>query len=267
VGNRHQEFLRLIEMPVARKSVASWMAYHACNGCGFTFVGVPTLSLDACTADSTTRACISELKRDGLVVVVGQGGGRGKATEYVVCPEVPKLSTGNCPFCGRNRNHISPADETLQQPEGIATPGRKTLYHPEGNRGQELQTHRKPSSRPIGNPPVSGAQPESESEPEPPRARERTREAESATPTEAWFGDLLNTLEAGADRVPTGLRASLDELAAKIGTRAVQRLREARLRVTVKKSLDSPSSTIPGSHSTAPDREEAQEPTRDETAG
>lgn len=234
MGIRHQEFMRLLVLPASPKATLSWLAYHSCNGCGYTFVGVPTLVIETSFAESTVRRDIAYLVKRTLLVVVGQGGGRGKTTEYLTCPEVAKLSTGDCLLCGRDRNHVS---QTLQDVEGFAK-----NPPPRGGYAQLFDDSGAiPSTTWNGNPPPRGPQPEYRTEP--PRARAREADPPASPPgaaTPPWFDTLLTALGQAGEGAPAGMHDVLDALAARLGENAVAKLAIARRRAIASRKTSKP---------------------------
>jgi len=92
------------QLPALTKLVLVVLAYHACPTCGLCWPGVPLICQRAGLGPTRVREDLDRLVEAGLIVVHGYAtGGRNRATEYVVLPGLPELSTAPCGKCVDNR--------------------------------------------------------------------------------------------------------------------------------------------------------------------
>jgi hypothetical protein len=119
------------------KHVLQCLAYRACGLCGHARPSAPLLALDTGMSERSVRDALVELRQNPQLLKVWaySKGGRGVTTEYIVMPELAKLSTTDCPDWGKHSN-------TMRRVQGIdksvtAKPGkigfitlRQTSYHP-----------------------------------------------------------------------------------------------------------------------------------------
>ena len=91
------------------KAVLACMADRACDVCGLAWPGIPYLAERTEIPERRVSAHLAALKASGLIAVHGYStGGRGRTTEYIVLPQVSKLSTAPCEKCGQRRKTLSP---------------------------------------------------------------------------------------------------------------------------------------------------------------
>ena len=73
----------------------------ACDDCGRAWPGVTFLSERTEIGTTKIRKALDYLKDAGLIKIHAYpAGGRGVTTEYIVLPQLPKLSTAPCGKCG-----------------------------------------------------------------------------------------------------------------------------------------------------------------------
>lgn len=123
VSFEHQSAIRKLELALATKSVLTWAAWHACRGCGIAFAGVPTLVMETGASERAVRRALEDLRQRGLIVTQGYAtGGRGRATEYLVAPDILPCPRGRCKTCGRDTSvqgkSVSRGTQTLPPRQG-----------------------------------------------------------------------------------------------------------------------------------------------------
>lgn len=91
------------------KAVLMCMADRACDVCGLAWPGVAYLAERTEMLDRRVSRHLAALVEAGIIAVHGySSGGRGRTTEYIVLPQVAKLSTAPCENCGKRRQTLSP---------------------------------------------------------------------------------------------------------------------------------------------------------------
>ena len=84
----------------AAKAVLYVFADVGCDDCGRAWPGVPFIAERTEIGTTRVRKAIAELVEANLLRVHAYPtGGRGMTTEYIVLPQVPKLSTAPCGKC------------------------------------------------------------------------------------------------------------------------------------------------------------------------
>lgn len=123
----HLGAIRKMQLSSASKAVLTWAAWHACRGCGLAWAGVMVLGVETCLNERTVRRALNDLAQRRLLIVVGYGqGGRGRATEYLVVPDMVKLPGGTCATCGKvadPHRHPHPAPPAALEPMAPGDPG------------------------------------------------------------------------------------------------------------------------------------------------
>ncbi len=115
-----------IRLPGRTKVVLLVMAGHCCKFCGLTWLGLDRLTQECGVSVTTLRAAIADLVSLGhLKIAYYPKGGRGKATEYVVFPNDPRLIPARCRVCLENqqkgpRGGGFDKGKTARQARGIA---------------------------------------------------------------------------------------------------------------------------------------------------
>jgi hypothetical protein len=108
VSFEHLSAIRKMQLPTASKAVLTWAAWHACRGCGIAWAGPMVLGAETCMGERTVRRALNDLVQRRLIVVVGyRTGGRGRATEYLVVPDLVKTEaseSGYCQACGKTHD-------------------------------------------------------------------------------------------------------------------------------------------------------------------
>jgi len=139
-----------VQLPPAPKNVLNVMAFYACELCGHARPGVTLLMLNTGLGERAVRQALEELRSrpELLSVYRYPKGGRGVATEYIVMPELAKLSTVDCRF----RDQHTKTLHTVQGNEvsGTVNPARrgsKTLH--------QAQDHPSVHPHPSGGEPAS----------------------------------------------------------------------------------------------------------------
>jgi hypothetical protein len=101
VGYRQQAAALRIQLSPGPKNVLNVLAFHACDRCGRAWPGVPLLMLETGLSRRAVQDALVELRTRPELVTVYQypKGGRGVSTEYIVMPELAKLSTADCGNC------------------------------------------------------------------------------------------------------------------------------------------------------------------------
>ena len=104
-----------VQLSPGPKNVLNVLAFYACEQCGHARPGVALLMLSTGLGERAVRLALDGLRSrpDLLRVYRYPKGGRGVTTEYVVMPELAKLSTDDCPFLAKHT-------KTLHQMQGIA---------------------------------------------------------------------------------------------------------------------------------------------------
>jgi len=82
------------------KAVLMALAWHACDSCGLTWVGVEALARDTEMGATTIRKALASLAGLDLARVARfPKGGRGLTTEYVILPQRTDLAPAPCERC------------------------------------------------------------------------------------------------------------------------------------------------------------------------
>jgi hypothetical protein len=103
MSNRHLSAIRPLQMPAPTKLALYALCERACETCGMCWPGLALLATDTCLKRARIQQAISELKGMGLIEIHAYPrGGRGRASEYVVLPRLPELSTAPCGKCASN---------------------------------------------------------------------------------------------------------------------------------------------------------------------
>jgi len=91
------------------KAVLVCMADRACDVCGMAWPGVAYLADRTEIPERRVSIHLRALLDSGLLTVHGYSkGGRGRSTEYIVLPQVAKLSTAPCEKCAQLGKTLSP---------------------------------------------------------------------------------------------------------------------------------------------------------------
>lgn len=100
-----------VQLTAGPKNVLNVLAFYACEQCGHARPGVALLVLNTGLEDRGVRRALEALRArpDLLRLYRYPKGGRGVTTEYIVMPEVAKLSTEDCPFLLKHTKTLSPA--------------------------------------------------------------------------------------------------------------------------------------------------------------
>lgn len=106
------------QLPPGPKNVLNVLAFYACEQCGHARPGVALLMLNTGLGKRGVQLGLEALRSrpDLLRVYRYPKGGRGVTTEYVVMPEVAKLSTENCTFLEKH-------SKTVHSVHGLTIPG------------------------------------------------------------------------------------------------------------------------------------------------
>lgn len=178
-----------------RKSLLCVLAYRACDTCGIAWPGVKWLMASTEMSERSVQTCLRELTGAGLLQVHRYSrGGRGVSTEYVVLPQVAKLSTAPCGECAdRMKNPAMRAglsESTPQDVRGLDAKPRKSSSETPQNVGyHQSEKHNQSGSalpREVETA-LTGRQGSDPAAPIPPAvqiALRRARETAAATDTE-----------------------------------------------------------------------------------
>jgi Helix-turn-helix domain len=168
VSNRHLNAVRRLPpgLPAPTKFVLFLLADHACETCGYAWPGVKCLMQESGLKETTVRGALDRLRDAGLINVHGYStGGRGRATEYVVLPALPELSTAPCGECRGKLKRLRVAKGI--DDSGSSNPSRGDGYSPKPfaeqaqnpSRGEPQSSRESESSRAardaVASPPVS----------------------------------------------------------------------------------------------------------------
>jgi hypothetical protein len=130
------------------KAVLYCLADLACDRCGRAWPGVEFIARRTEMGKTGVRKALDDLKAAGLITVHAfPSGGRGRATEYIVLPQLPKLSTAPCVECGERSKTHRTGGGFIGQGDAIPT-------------GFDSKTHRTGGGHPLENQyPLSSAAP------------------------------------------------------------------------------------------------------------
>jgi len=100
-----------VQLPAGPKSVLNVLAFYACEQCGHARPGVALLMLNTGLEDRGVRRALETLRSHPELLRLYRypKGGRGVTTEYIVMPELAKLSTADCPFLWKHTKTLHPA--------------------------------------------------------------------------------------------------------------------------------------------------------------
>jgi hypothetical protein len=132
------------------------LAHAACVNCGVTWLGVATISLRTGIGATRIRQMLAELvAADHVRIFRYPKGGRGRSTEYVVLPQLVKLSTPLCGKCVGNQKTHRTGDG--YSGEGVSNTHRTGDGYSEKPTAAEAKTHRTSGGQPVSeSQPVSG---------------------------------------------------------------------------------------------------------------
>jgi hypothetical protein len=113
-------------IPTGPKVTLMILAAHSCQFCGLTWLGIKRMQDETGMGETSVRAALRHLVDAGLLLVHAYPlGGRGRATEYIVLPDVPrgveKLSTPPCGKCLFNQAK-GPSGEGFDKSKTEKTP-------------------------------------------------------------------------------------------------------------------------------------------------
>ena len=164
-----------IPLPTSVKVTLMIMAAHSCDYCGLTWLGVRRLILETGLGERAIQGALDQLVKEKHVKIRAYAkGGRGRATEYIVLPELRKLSTapcGKCTFNQLNPARGAPFDKDVtakpRSRRGVLakprTPGTQNPAPdaPPTNQEHQLTTNADPPASPPGAamPPLSDSRP------------------------------------------------------------------------------------------------------------
>jgi hypothetical protein len=209
MGFRQQAAALRIQLPPGPKNVLNILAFHACDLCGRAWPGVPTVALETGLSQRAVQDALKELRERPELVTVYRypKGGRGVSTEYLVMPELAKLSTAECGRCGNRTDTLHLAHPlTSAGPVKGANRGSKRVrqtYHQQSIQPQQssYESPKAAGNDPKGPSPAVGLSasgpdgpaveppPESPlSEPHPPTA------PQTAAEVKAYVDALASTL-------------------------------------------------------------------------
>jgi len=102
-----------IAIPTGPKVTLYTLAAHSCQFCGLTWLGNRRMQAETGLGESSLRHALKHLVNAGLVLVHAYPqGGRGRATEYIVLPDIPRgdtrLSPAPCGKCQFNQIKAAP---------------------------------------------------------------------------------------------------------------------------------------------------------------
>lgn len=138
-----------IQLPPGPKGVLNVLAFYACELCGHARPGVALLMLNTGLGERAVRQALEDLRgRPELLRVYRYPkGGRGVTTEYIVMPEVAKVSTADCRFLELHTKTLHHAQG--KAPTGSGNPARKgskTLHQTQDH--PSVQPHPSSSAAP-----------------------------------------------------------------------------------------------------------------------
>lgn len=123
----HSQVALEVELATAPKCLLLVMAARACPGCGLTWLGTRRLTRETGLGETSLRKALRELTDLGHITIHAYPkGGRGRATEYVVLPQVLRLSTAPCGEC--RARMANPSRGEGFEKEGTENPARGEGY-------------------------------------------------------------------------------------------------------------------------------------------
>ena len=201
MSNRHLTAIRPLQMPPPTKLVLYALSERACERCGLCWPGIALLGTDTCLKRTRIKQALDELRKAGLIEVHEYPrGGRGRASEYVVLPNLPELSTAPCGNCQGNllkRPQRDLYDESVTRKEVATRPvsGKQVAdralkgsqYGPQASVEAKHQRARAREADPAASPSGAATPPTSDSQPrnatEARQAVEAMFRASDSTPT------------------------------------------------------------------------------------
>ena len=111
------------------------LAHAACAQCGVTWIGVRGICDRTGVGINAVRQALAWLTREDFIRIHRYPkGGRGRSTEYIVLPQLVKLSTPLCGKCERNQNtHTPGVGYDKGGTDKSHTPGVGFSENPHGN--------------------------------------------------------------------------------------------------------------------------------------
>jgi hypothetical protein len=114
VSNEHLTAVRPLQLTSGTKLVLFLLADHACPDCGLTWVGVRLLAAESCQSERRVQSALEELRAAGhLTVRAYATGGRCRSTQYIVLPDLVRLSTAPCAICQENLQRTARARRAM----------------------------------------------------------------------------------------------------------------------------------------------------------
>lgn len=113
---KHTAAVWTLEIPAVTQHVLHALAYHACELCGLAWPSGALLAAECNLGATAVQAALASLRKTGLLRVHAYPqGGRGRATQYIVMPNLAGLSTAPCAKCQWNL-------KTPRQASGMTSP-------------------------------------------------------------------------------------------------------------------------------------------------
>lgn len=112
------------------KAVLMLLADHACERCGLAWPGVGYISETTEVSRASVTRALKHLEAGGWIRVHGYAtGGRGRATEFVVMPELQALAVAPCASCRARMVDPARRSGTAAESAGAVIDGLK-LFTP-----------------------------------------------------------------------------------------------------------------------------------------